>query len=100
LTYLKGSGLPHRYKHQQNQWAIVREYIEQRERDFYLERCTLEVNEVILIIERMYKDVRSGMEASMPDDSMAQGKRGKEREGNNQPPPSPTYASKQKDEIV
>ncbi|OCK89580.1 uncharacterized protein K441DRAFT_476253, partial [Cenococcum geophilum 1.58] len=64
LTYLKGSGLPNRYKHQQNQWGKVREYIEQRERDFCLERCALEVDEEIDIIERMYEDVRSEMESS------------------------------------
>ncbi|KAM3414374.1 hypothetical protein BST61_g11016 [Cercospora zeina] len=34
LTYLKGSGLPNRLKYYQHEWAKVREYIEQRERDF------------------------------------------------------------------
>lgn len=114
LTYLKGSGLPNRYKHQQNQWEKVREYIEQRERDFCLERCTLEVDEEIDIIERMYEDVRSEMESSMPDSygsSEARGRKGLPsvlasvghaglKKEEHPTIPTPTHVSKQKDVLV
>jgi len=87
LTYLKGSGLPNRYKHQQNQWGIVREYIEQRERDFCLEKCTLKAHDVIKTIERMYENVRSEMEVSMLD-SYGSSKRGEERKKSDQRSPA------------
>ena len=66
LTYLKGSGLPDRYKHQQDQWGRLIEYIEQRERDFCLDTCAFEVNEEIQIIECMYEDARSE-QSSVPN---------------------------------
>lgn len=99
LTYLKGSGLPNRYKHQQNQWGKVREYIEQRERDFYLVECAFEVNEEIDIIERMYKDVRSETKSSMPDSYVSR-KRWQEKKPGEERTPSPTHVSKQKDVLV
>ncbi|KAI5927559.1 hypothetical protein F4810DRAFT_269942 [Camillea tinctor] len=34
LTFLKGSGLPGRLKYYGNEWKKIREFIEQRERDF------------------------------------------------------------------
>ena len=67
LTYLKGSGLPQRYKYYSNEWAKVREYIEQRERDFCLEDCTRDVDLEVEIIERMYEDVKSDVEMSGSD---------------------------------
>lgn len=62
LTYLKGSGLPGREKFFENEWAKVRMYIEQREREFCLIGCQLDVEEEIDIIERMFRDVRKEME--------------------------------------
>ena len=67
LTFLKGSGLPNRMKYYQNEWAKVREYIEQRERELSADPCELDVEEEIMIIERMYEDVRQDVEANTPD---------------------------------
>jgi len=67
LTYLKGSGLPNRLKYYENEWTKVREYIEQRERDFHREGCRLDLEEEIRNVERMYEDVRQDMEANTPD---------------------------------
>lgn len=83
LTYLKGSGLPNRYKHQQNQWETVREYIEQRERDFYSKECALKVKDEIDIIECMYEDARSE-ESSVPNSYGSRKARG--RKGENDDP--------------
>ncbi|PYH41246.1 uncharacterized protein BP01DRAFT_377243 [Aspergillus saccharolyticus JOP 1030-1] len=58
LTYLKGSGLPDRLKHYQNEWRNIREYIEQRERELCLSGCELDIQEEIHIIEYMYEGVK------------------------------------------
>ncbi|KAL5336863.1 hypothetical protein BJX70DRAFT_400204 [Aspergillus crustosus] len=58
LTYLKGSGLPDRLKHYQNEWRNIREYIEQRERELCLHGCEMDVEEEIQIIEQMYEGVK------------------------------------------
>lgn len=63
LTYLKGSGLPDRLKHYQNEWRNIREYIEQRERELCLKGCELNVQEEIQIIEQMYEGVKRKIEA-------------------------------------
>src|SRR5690242_20098298 len=47
LTYLKGSGLPNRIRWAENEWKKVREYIEQRERDFSRPNCQLDVQQVV-----------------------------------------------------
>ena len=100
LTYLKGSGLPNRYKDQQNRWRKVREYIEQRERDFCLDRCTLKVKDEIYIIECMYEDARSEKEPSVPNSYGSSKARGRKEEnddleqGRRAPnPSSPTHVS-------
>jgi hypothetical protein len=67
LTYLKGSGLPNRQKHDLNKWRNVREYIEQRERDFCREGCALDVDNELAIIEEKYHEVRTDLEANVPD---------------------------------
>jgi hypothetical protein len=67
LTFLKGSGLPNRLKYYQNEWSMVREYIEQRERDFGLEGCVMDVEEVVRRVEMMYEDVREDVKANTPD---------------------------------
>ncbi|KAH8429808.1 uncharacterized protein LDX57_007479 [Aspergillus melleus] len=64
LTYLKGSGLPDRLKHYQNEWRNIREYIEQRERELCLDGCALDIQEEIQIIEHMYEGVKRELEAT------------------------------------
>ncbi|KAJ5183802.1 hypothetical protein N7492_001418 [Penicillium capsulatum] len=76
LTYLRGSGLPDRLKGYQNKWKNIREYVEQREREFCLVGCDLDVQEEVFIVESMYQSVKSEMETtkssgeskSQPDD--------------------------------
>ena len=72
LTYLRGSGLPDRLKHYQNQWKNIREYIEQREREFCLIGCDLDVQEEVFIVESMYQSVKSEMETTKSSDSKTQ----------------------------
>lgn len=64
LTYLRGSGLPDRLKAYQNKWKNIREYIEQREREFCLVGCDLDVQEEVFIVESMYQNVKSEMEST------------------------------------
>lgn len=64
LTYLRGSGLPDRLKSYQNKWKSIREYIEQREREFCLVDCDLNVQDEIFIVESMYQNIKSEMESS------------------------------------
>ncbi|KAJ5140889.1 hypothetical protein N7448_004297 [Penicillium atrosanguineum] len=64
LTYLRGSGLPDRLKAYQNKWKNIREYIEQREREFCLVGCDLDVQEEVFIVESMYQSVKSEMETT------------------------------------
>ncbi|KAF3391622.1 hypothetical protein F1880_007761 [Penicillium rolfsii] len=64
LTYLRGSGLPDRLKNYQNKWKNIREYIEQREREFCLVGCDLDVQEEVFIVESMYQNVKSEMESN------------------------------------
>lgn len=67
LTYLKGSGLPNRIRWYENEWKRVREYIEQRERDFSLPNCRLNVQEVVAVIEAMYEEVKSDIQNNTPE---------------------------------
>lgn len=67
LTYLKGSGLPMRLRYYENEWKKVREYIEQRERDFCRPNCPLNVYDVVRIIEAMYEDVKADIQTNTPD---------------------------------
>ncbi|KAJ5622525.1 hypothetical protein N7528_005757 [Penicillium herquei] len=64
LTYLRGSGLPDRLKAYQNKWKHIREYIEQREREFCLVGCDLDVQEEVFIVESMYQSLKSEMETA------------------------------------
>ncbi|KAJ5157738.1 uncharacterized protein N7482_008838 [Penicillium canariense] len=64
LTYLRGSGLPDRLKSYENKWKNIREYIEQREREFCLVGCDLDVQEEVFIVESMYQNVKSEMEST------------------------------------
>ncbi|GIZ48710.1 hypothetical protein CKM354_001176000 [Cercospora kikuchii] len=68
LTYLKGSGLPNRLKYYQHEWAKVREYIEQRERDFSFgllghQHVLAEVETV----REMYDNVRADIANNTPE---------------------------------
>jgi hypothetical protein len=67
LTYLKGSGLPNRIRYYEHEWKRVREYIEQRERDFSRQDCRLDVNEVVSTIEAMYEQVKVDIQSNTPD---------------------------------
>jgi hypothetical protein len=67
LTFLKGSGLPNRLKYYQEEWKRVREFIEQRERDFSRPGCDLDLLGVISMLEKMYESVKLDLEQSMPD---------------------------------
>ncbi|KAF7558099.1 hypothetical protein G7Z17_g23 [Cylindrodendrum hubeiense] len=64
LTYLKGSGLPNRLKYDEDEWKKIREHIEQREREFCLVDCPLDVREEIQIVEDMYENVKARLEAN------------------------------------
>lgn len=64
LTYLKGSGLPNRLKYHEIEWKAVREYIEQREREFCMADCRLDVEEEIRIVEDMYEQIKAELEAN------------------------------------
>ena len=78
LAFLKGSGLPNRLKYYHNEWAKVREYIEQRERDFargHLDDATL--REEIIIIKKMYENVRKDVEANQPDSYISMSQAGR-----------------------
>lgn len=67
LTYLKGSGLPNRLRYYQNEWTKIREYIEQRERDFCREGCTLDVETEVAAVEAMYEAIKGDIEINTPD---------------------------------
>jgi succinylglutamate desuccinylase len=45
----------------------IREYIEQRERDFSRPDCHLDVYEVVRVIEHMYDEVKADIAANTPD---------------------------------
>ncbi|KAI1408876.1 hypothetical protein F5Y13DRAFT_171496 [Hypoxylon sp. FL1857] len=67
LTFLKGSGLPGRLKYYGNEWKKIREFIEQRERDFSRAGCTLDVYEVVATVDRMYNHTKQEIEMNTPD---------------------------------
>jgi hypothetical protein len=67
LTYLKGSGLPNRIRWYENEWKKVREYIEQRERDFSRAGCQLDVNQVVQVVEAMYEEVKADIQNNTPE---------------------------------
>jgi hypothetical protein len=73
LTYLKGSGLPNRIRYYENSWKRVREYIEQRERDFSRPDCNLDVYETVSIIESMYEEVKTDVQTNTPDSYISVG---------------------------
>lgn len=64
LTYLKGSGLPDKFKFCKEEWRQLREHVEQREREFCLVGCRLDVQEEMLLIEDMYRQVKAKLEGT------------------------------------
>lgn len=58
LTFTKGQGLPNRLRQYQCSLRKVREYIEQRERDFAQLDCKLDINGELRLIKEMYEDAR------------------------------------------
>ena len=66
LTFTKGSGLPNRLRQYQCTLRKVREYIEQRERDFAQLDCQLELDHEMIIIKGMYEQARQNDENNDP----------------------------------
>lgn len=64
MTYLKGQGLPERLIQYANGLRKVREYLEERERQFMRPDCKLDVNQEARVILRMYEAVRQKAEDS------------------------------------
>lgn len=64
MTYLKGQGLPERLMQYANGLRKVREYLEERERQFMRSDCKLDVDQEARIILRMYEAVRQKAEDS------------------------------------
>jgi hypothetical protein len=68
LTFLKGSGLPNRLKYFGDRWKALREFIEQRERDFTRPgKSVADVFEMVAVIEKMYNDTKDDIEVNTPD---------------------------------
>lgn len=67
LTFLKGSGLPNRMKYYHNELQKVREYIEQREREFARGAMELDLKAEVAVIEEMYEAVKRDIELNTPD---------------------------------
>lgn len=81
LTFLKGSGLPNRMKYYHNELQKVREYIEQREREFARGAIELDLKAEVTVIEEMYEAVKRDIEINTPDAYVSTTNR------NPQPPP-------------
>lgn len=67
LTFLKGSGLPNRLKYYQMEWRRIREFIEQRERDFSQPGNDLDLYAVVAMVEAMYDEVKHDLDISTPE---------------------------------
>ncbi|MCJ1471102.1 hypothetical protein MMC07_009750 [Pseudocyphellaria aurata] len=64
MTYLKGQGLPERLVEYANGLRRVREYLEERERQFSRPDCNLDVDQEARNVLRMYEAVRKSAEDS------------------------------------
>ena len=62
LTYLKGSGLPNRLKYFHHEWAKVKEYVEERERDLSSPHNNIDIHAEIAIIRTMYEQIKADIE--------------------------------------
>ena len=76
-TYLKGQGLPNRLRQYEFGLRKLREYIEDRERDFSHADCSLNVDHEIADIASMYKAVRQTAEDNTPDNYLPMAGAGK-----------------------
>ena len=76
-TYLKGQGLPNRLRQYEFGLRKLREYIEDRERDFSDANCPLNVDHEIADIAAMYKAVRQTAEDNTPDNYLPMAGAGK-----------------------
>ena len=76
-TYLKGQGLPNRLRQYEFGLRKLREYIEDRERDFSHADCPLNVDHEIADIAAMYKAVRQTAEDNTPDNYLPMAGAGK-----------------------
>ena len=66
LSFTKGQGLPNRLLQYQNTLRKVREYIEQREREFARLDCKLDLDHEIRTIVQKYENARENDEANDP----------------------------------
>ena len=66
LSFTKGQGLPNRHRQYQNTLRKVREYIEQREREFGQLDCMNDLQEEIKTIVTMYNSARENDENNDP----------------------------------
>lgn len=64
LTYLKGSDMPQKLKTIQDAFKAVREYAEQREREFCLAGCELDPVAEASIVTEMYQNVKRELEGN------------------------------------
>ena len=76
-TYLKGQGLPNRLRQYEFGLRKLREYIEDRERDFSHADCARNVDHEIADIAAMYKAVRQTAEDNTPDNYLPMAGAGK-----------------------
>ena len=68
--------MPNRYKYFGHEWAKVREYIEQRERDLSYD-YSIDVLKEVKIIRDMFEEVRADVELNQPDRFVSVGNIGK-----------------------
>lgn len=66
LTFTKGQGLPNRLRQYQCSMRKIREYIEQRERDFAQLDCKLRIDEEVQVIKQLYLEARQNDENNDP----------------------------------
>ncbi|KAK4690153.1 hypothetical protein P7C71_g6569, partial [Lecanoromycetidae sp. Uapishka_2] len=66
LTFTKGQGLPNKLRQYQQTLRKVREYIEQRERDFAQLDCKLDLDHELKIIKELYEEARQNDENNDP----------------------------------
>lgn len=73
VAYIKGSGQPQKLKYGMSRWKMIREYIEQRERELCLAECDLDVYREVRIVEEMYQQVKDELAS---DKNIGQGQQG------------------------
>ena len=71
LTYLKGQGLPTRLEQYLHLLRTLREHIEAREREFLEPECSLDVDEEIDSVTKMYQEVRQSAQDNAPGTVLA-----------------------------